>query len=206
MKKHSLIISFAVLGLISAHGQDQPPQLPGWEFNVASNFYFFKDDFFILPVLQADKNKLHLEARYNYEDRETFSGWIGYNIHGGKKLEYSFTPMIGAVTGLTKGIAPGLEYTLSYGRFELYSETEYLFDTQASENSFYYNWSDFTFSVNDWFWVGLSGQRTKLYQTKLEIQRGFLVGASYKQVELSTYLYNLGFDDPFVLVTFSVGF
>ena len=188
--------------------QQSSPSADGkkWDFNADANFYFIPDDFFILPVFKADNGKLHLEARYNYEDRETFSAWAGYNFSGGENLEYTITPMIGGVVGLSKGIAPGLEFTLNFKNFELYSESEYLIATNTRENNFYYNWSDFTYSPNDWLWFGISGQRTRLYQTALDIQRGVLIGGGLKQWELTTYLYNLGFDDPFVLVTLSVGF
>lgn len=177
-----------------------------WNFGADMNMYFFPDEFIGLPVFRADKNKLHLEARYNYEDLETFSGWVGYNFTGGKKIEYAITPMVGGVVGLSNGIAPGLEFTFTYKSFEWYAESEYLFETESNENNFYYMWSDITYSPKDWLWVGISGQRTRLYQTDLDIQRGLLVGGSYKSFELTGYLYNLGFDDPFVLITLSVSF
>jgi len=186
--------------------QDSPaPDNKQWSFNADMNFYFFSDDFFVLPILKADKNKLHLEARYNYEDRETFSGWVGYNFNGGEKLEYTITPMIGGVVGISKGIAPGLEMTFGFKNFELYTESEYIFDIGANENNFFYNWSDLTYSAKDWLWFGISGQRTRLYQTDLDIQRGLLIGAGVKNWEVNTYLYNLGFDDPFFLLTISFG-
>jgi hypothetical protein len=178
-----------------------------WEFSADANFYIMQDDFFVLPVFRADKNKLHLEARYNYEDIETFSGWIGYNFKGGDDVfSYVFTPMIGGVFGLSNGIAPGLEFTLTYKNFELYSEMENLFDLSDKENNFYYNWADLTYSPTDWLWVGISGQRTRLYQTDLEIQRGIILGAGFKNIELTTYTYNIGFDDPFFIITLSANF
>lgn len=177
-----------------------------WNFSADANFYFIPDDFFVLPVFKADKNKLHLEARYNYEDRETFSVWAGYNFMGGKKVEYTITPMIGGVVGLSNGIAPGLEFTFTYKGFEWYAESEYLFEVESNENNFFYMWSDITYSPNDWLWFGISGQRTRLYQTDLDIQRGLLMGGGYKNFELTGYLYNLGFDDPFVLITLSASF
>ena len=189
------------------YSQEQEKVTPAtWDFSADANFYFFSDDFILLPIFRADKNALHLEARYNYEDMETFSGWVGYNFSGGNEFEYTITPMIGGVAGRTKGIAPGIEITLSYKGFELYSEGEYLFDSESTENNFYYNWADFTYSPTDWLWFGISGQRTRLYQTDLEIQRGFLIGGSLKNWELSGYLYNLGFDDPFFLLGVSVSF
>lgn len=191
---------------ILAWAQGEVPNSSAWNFNADANFYFIPNDFFILPVLKADKNKLHLEARYNYEERETFSAWVGYNFTGGKKIEYTLTPMVGGLAGYSKGIAPGLEATVTFGKFEFYSELEYVFDFNAREGNFFYNWTDLSYAATDWLWFGLSGQRTRLYQTDLDIQRGLLVGAGLKQWELTTYLYNIGFDNPLVLVTLSFGF
>lgn len=179
-----------------------------WSFSTDMNFYLIPDDYFLLPVFRADKNKLHLEARYNYEDRETFSGWVGYNFMGGNgnDLDYTITPMVGGVVGNSDGMAAGLEITLTYKNFELYTESENFFDFDSRDNNYFYNWTDLTYSPTDWLWVGISGQRTRLYQTDLDIQRGILVGASLKNFELSAYCYNIGFDDPFFLVTLSLGF
>jgi hypothetical protein len=206
--KYRLLIAVVFTAMISAQAQTTNPGTSQKQWNISSdvNFYIFKDDFFVLPVIRADKNKLHLEARYNYEDIETFSAWIGYNVSGGGQFEYTFTPMVGGVVGLSNGIAPGLEVTLTYKKFEFYSEMEYLFDWNETENNFYYNWADILYSPNDWLWFGISGQRTRLYQTNLEIQRGLTVGAGWKVWELNTYAYNFGFDDPFFVITLSAEF
>ncbi len=207
MKSSFLILSITIVCCSFSYAQESTnAQEKQWNFSADANFYFIPDDFFILPVFKADKNKLHLEARYNYEDRETFSGWVGYNFSGGKKVEYTITPMVGGVVGLSDGIAPGLEFTFTYKSFELYNESEYFIDVETNENNFLYSWMDLTYSPTDWLWVGLSGQRTRLYQTDLDIQRGLLIGGSYKSFELTGYLYNLGFDDPFVLITLSASF
>ena len=206
MKRLSYLVLALMLSL-AAQGQDTDSVASKpWSFNPDLNFYLIPEDFFVLPLMKADWKWLHLEARYNYEDRETFSGWVGYNFAGGKKLEYTITPMAGGAFGLTQGFTTGLELTLSLGRFELYSEAEYLFDLGTTENNFFYNWSDLSYSPTDWLWVGISAQRTKLYETDLDLQRGILVGAGFKFWEVTTYVYNLGFDDPFVLFTFSAFF
>jgi hypothetical protein len=205
--KKIIFIGIALLSSIEwVHAQEQD-SISGWNFSTDVNLYIMQNDFFALPVFRADKDRLHLEARYNYEDRETFSGWIGYKFSGGNdNFSYAFTPMLGGVVGLSKGIAPGLEMTLAYKNFELYSEMENLFDLSNKENNFYYNWADLTYSPLDWLWVGISGQRTRLYQTELDIQRGLLVGASVRRFEFTTYVYNVGFDDPFLILTLSASF
>jgi hypothetical protein len=65
--------------------------------------------------LTADRGWLHLETRYNYENLETGSAWVGYNFSGGEKLKWEFTPMLGGVFGNTTGVAPGYEFRLPIG-------------------------------------------------------------------------------------------
>jgi hypothetical protein len=174
-----------------------------WNHYFGASFYIMKDDFFVLPVYQVNKDWLHLEARYNYEDRNTFSAWFGYNFSGGNRFEYNITPMVGGIAGNTNGIAPGLELNFVFYGFEFYSESEYLFDLKNSEGNFYYNWTDFSYSPLDWLWFGISIQRTKLYETDLEVQRGLLLGGGYRWFGLNCYLYNLGWDDPYLIITLS---
>src|ERR1017187_4226457 len=74
------------------------------------------------PTITADRDWLHLEARYNYEALETGSTWLGYNFSGGKKLQWEVTPMLGGVFGDLTGVAPGYEGTLNWWKLGLYSE------------------------------------------------------------------------------------
>jgi hypothetical protein len=177
-----------------------------WKFDPSVNFYFIPDDFFVLPIVTADKGKLHLEARYNYEDRETFSFWTGYNFSGGRKLTYTITPMVGGVVGNSNGIAPGLRFELALKRFTLSSESEYFLDLDDNVNNFYYNWSDLTYSIRDWIWLGGSIQRTRAFSSNLDVQYGLVAGGSYKRWELNTYVYNIGDVETFLMVAISASF
>jgi hypothetical protein len=204
-----LILSFGILsGLFLSHtlAQEQDTQEASeWEYGIETDLYF-TDPFIFLPIFTADKGKLHLEARYNYEDLKTASVWVGYNIFGGDEFEYFVTPMIGGAFGRTNGIAPGLEFTLSYMGFELYSESEYLFDFESGENNFFYSWTDLTYSPLDWLWFGISGQRTRLYDTEVEVDRGLILGCSYRNFEITGYFYNAFTDDVFFMLALSTNF
>jgi hypothetical protein len=153
-----------------------------------------------------DHDWLHLEARYDYEDRETGSVWVGYNFSGGDKLAWEFTPMLGGVFGNTDGVAPGYKGSLSWWKLELYSEAEYVFDTGDSADNFFYTWSELSLSPVDWFRFGLVVQRTKLYQTDYDIQRGLLVGLSYKKVDFTTYVFNPDASRPTIVLGLGVSF
>jgi len=43
-------------------------------------------------------------------------------------------------------------------------------------------------------------QHTKAFQTKLDVQNGFLIGFSHKHAEFTTYVFNLGQTDPTVVL------
>jgi len=114
--------------------------------------------------------------------------------------------MVGGAFGRTDGIAPGLEFTLSYMGFELYSESEYLFDVASSEYNFFYSWTDFTYSPLDWLWFGISGQRTKLYESEVEVDRGLILGGAYRNIEITGYFYNAFTDDAFLMLALTTDF
>jgi hypothetical protein len=110
------------------------------------------------------------------------------------------------VFGDTHGVAPGYELTLKYGSFELYSEGEYLFDTDDSENSFFYNWAQLGFSATDWLALGLASQRTRAYHTSLDVQRGVFAAFTYKKATLSVYVFNPGWETPTVVSSLAFAF
>ncbi len=183
---------------------DQPEK--SWSSSVSVYTYFVPDDRdYVQPTITADRDWLHLEARYNYEALDTSSLWIGYNFDVGDKLELEITPMLGGVFGTAAGVAPGYKGTLGWWKIELYSEGEYMFNTGDSSENFFYNWSELTVSPLDWFRLGLVTQRTHLYQTDREIQRGFLVGFSFKHLDFTTYVFNPD-DKPLVVLGMGVNF
>jgi len=162
-----------------------------WSFSASAYTYIVPDSReYVQPTFTADRGWLHLEARYNYENLDTGSVWIGYNFSGGEKLAWELTPMLGGVFGETTGVAPGYKGSLSWWKLELYSEGEYVFDTGNSSESFFYNWSELTLAPLDWFRFGLVTQRTRVYESDREIQRGVLAGFTYKMIDLSTYVFN----------------
>jgi hypothetical protein len=112
-----------------------------WSFAADAYYYVFPGEKNTATLLgYADHKSLHLEARYNYEDRKTGSIFGGYMFETGNKLVLTLTPMIGFVFGNTNGIAPGLEASLSWKKLDFYSETEFVVDFDGEENNFLYTW------------------------------------------------------------------
>ena len=181
-----------------------PPDDNAWSFSASAYTYVVPDsENYVQPTFTADRGWLHLEARYNYEALDTGSAWVGYNFSGGEKLAWEFTSMLGGVFGDTAGIAPGYKGSLGLWKLELYSEGELVFDAGESSDSFFYNWSELTLAPMDWFRFGLVTQRTRAYESDRDIQRGLLVGFTYKKVDLSAYLLDPDADTP--TFVFAVG-
>jgi len=180
------------------------PTVSTWHHKMETDFYIWKNDFLFLPIYSIDKDWLHLEGRYNWEDINTFSGWVGYNFNGGNKFEYTITPMLGGIVGNTDGIAPGLEIDLQYYGVEFSSQSEYVIDFSGRKNDYYYSWTDLSYSPLDWFWFGLSMQRTRIHLNPEEFQFGLMAGGGYKSLGLTSYLYSLGSDDPCLIIALTL--
>ena len=218
----TFIVSFG-FGFVGVRGQapattappssvSSPPAIAdesgrNWSFSASVTAYFVPDDReYVQPTFAADRDWLHLEARYNYENLETASIWLGYNLSGGGKVAWEFTPMLGGVFGRSYGVAPGYKGSLSWWKLELYSESEYVFDTGDSSESFFYNWSELALSPVEWFRFGLVTQRTRVYQTDRDVQRGVLAGFSYKNASLSAYVFNPDESKPTVVASVALDF
>jgi len=177
-----------------------------WSFSAAAYTYLLPDDpDYLQPTFIADRNRLHLEARYNYEGKKTGSAWIGYNWTFGDKVTFELTPMLGGVFGDTSGIAPGYKASIAWRKLELNSESEYVFDSGGPSDNFFYTWSELAWSPADWVRLGVAVQRTKVYQTDFDIQRGFLVGVAWKKASFTTYVFNPA-ADPAVVLGFTLDF
>jgi len=207
-----------LIGAATLSAQEAPPtaaspsaaaaaKAPAWAFNASLYGYFPPEDIhYAQPTVMADHGALHLEARYNYEALKSGSAWIGWNFETGKELTLNATLLAGGVVGDLRGVAPGYELTLAWKSLQLYSEGEYVFDTTDSSGNFFYNWAQLGWSPWEWFTVGLVSQRTRVYQTGLDVQRGVFVGFAWKSLTLNVYVFNPGWETPTVVSSFAVSF
>ena len=152
----------------------------------------------------ADRGPLHLEGRYGYEDVDTLALFAGWTFGFGEQLRAELTPMIGAVMGDTDGFAPGLEADIGWKRLNFYTEAEYLFDNDDSDDDFFYSWSTLMFAFNDSLSAGLVAERSKIVDTDFSVQRGLAVQYAGAHVGFSVYAYNLdSSDDSYAVASVS---
>jgi hypothetical protein len=180
---------------------------PEWAFSAVGNGYLLPDEEdFLLGIVTADRGPLHLETRYNYEDRRTASILAGWTFSGGDKVEWAVTPLLGAAGGDTDAILPAVELSLAWKQLDYYFEGEIAYDLHDSADNFIYGWSELGWTPVGWLRVGLVGQRTRVVDTGLDIQRGVMAQGIAGRFTFGADWFNPGSDDEFVVAILEVDF
>jgi len=184
-----------------------PATPDAWDYSLSGNGYLFPGDGdFLLGIATADRGPLHLEARYNYEDRDTASFWGGWNWSTGETVEFALTPMLGVAVGDTDAILPGLKLSLAWKQIDSSLASEIAFNLHDHDEDFVYGWSEIGWTPVDWLRVGFVGQRTRVYDTGLDIQRGLLAQGIVGRFVFGLDWFNPASDDEFVVALLGVEF
>ncbi len=202
---------------VSAHAGDEaagkPPTQataaaePPWAFAVCAYPTAVRGGpRFTTGVATADRGPLHLEARINYESGGARSLFAGWNVSGGDAVKWELTPLLGSAWGSTQAWIPGLEASVSWQRWDVYVESEYVRTRSGLADSYLYAWTELGFRPLPWLRVGLAGQRTRLYGGPRQYQRGPLLQASWGPLTLGAYWFNPGSADQIVMGMVSAAF
>jgi hypothetical protein len=184
-----------------------PSESEAWEYSISAATYVVRNGpEYVNPIFTADRSWLHLEARYNYEALKTGSLWLGYNFSLGDKLVLQATPMLGGIFGNSTGIAPGYTISLSYNRFELFTQGEYFIDAGIRSGNFFYTWTELSVRPIEWLRLGLVIDRTKAFASDVEIRRGPLLGFTYKKIDFTTYWLDPGSANSVIIFSMGVSF
>jgi len=197
MYKSILVFLLAGFPFVSI-AQDEQIQSPvdttasPFSASATGYYYFFpgSTDNTLTLIGYMDFKSFHLEPRYNYEAQNTGSVFAGWKFEAEGKLSFAATPMLGFVFGSLKGLAPGLELELSYKAFDFYSESEYVIDQEGSEFNYFYMWTELGYSPVEKFRTGISAQRTRLYETGLDFQRGVFAEYSFWKMTAGVHYFN----------------
>ncbi len=205
-----LLLLVAVL-LPDAAGAPPPDSLDAngkqsrWEFSAAAYYYALPaDNDILIGVFTQDLGNLHLEARYNYEDRNTASVFGGWTFSSGESFTIALTPMAGVAFGRTAGVVPALEMSLGYSMFDFYGESEYLFDVNDRSGNFFYSWLELGIAPTELLRAGLTAQRTRVFQSPLDVDRGLFAQLKPQPGTVSLYAFNLFTESWFLIVGFEI--
>jgi hypothetical protein len=135
-----------------------------------------------VPIFTFEgSNHTYLEARYNYEEFNAFSLYLGRTFSKSEKVAYSVTPILGAVVGKFKGGSVGVNALIEHKNIFFSSQSQYTVSFQESNSDFLFAWSDLAYQPRKWLYVGLSAQQTFLPKKKtlhgeFGIALGFIAG------------------------------
>jgi hypothetical protein len=144
-----------------------------------------------MPVMQyKHPKKWYAEARYNYEDMETFSLYLGKTITVEKNdLKGSFVPMLGGSVGRFNGISTGLNIDMEYNKFFFSSQSQYSRSTNQYGEYFTYSWSEVGYQSFKWLYAGLSVQHTHDRVLGNDLQPGVMIGFTFKKFTIPVYTF-----------------
>ncbi len=204
MKPHAASrASAAALMLAAAAVAAQEPASWSWSLS-GSQYWLPHEPDFLLGIGTADRGALHLEARWQYEDLRSVSVFAGRKFGFGEDLHLDVTPIAGPLLGRTSGIVPGVEADLSWRWLRLYTEDEYVFAFDDSSANYFYTWTELTATPWEFLTLGLVGQRTRLVQRPVEIERGILARLSVRAITLGVYLFNPATPDWYVVTGLTI--
>jgi hypothetical protein len=201
-----LLVGFVSTGLFAQENQNDSATSK-WNFSAWAEMFIIpgEEDFFN-PTFYARHEKLHLEGRYNYEDRNTASIWAGRRFKFGKGVKFVFVPMAAIVFGNTNGIAPGLEIEIMYKKFDFYSESEHVFDFNTRENNFFYMYSELAIRPINPLRTGIMAQRTRVFESERELQRGLFAEYYFGRFRTGVFYFSPFDSDNYWIASVSVDF
>jgi hypothetical protein len=189
----SVIAMSALAGEYEPSGRRaSPPTKPSWEFAITAYPTVVRDGENYTSVIgAADRGPLHLEARYNYESIGARSAFVGWTFSGGEAITWELTPLLGGAWGTTKAFVPGLEVSVAWGKLDFYSEAEYVRSSERTDR-YFYAWSELGFRPVEWLRIGVAGQRTNVYGSERDIQRGPFAQVTWGPVTIGGFWFNPG--------------
>lgn len=154
---------------------------PETSVSLSLSYYAMHYTDFLTPVVALDRDALHLEARYNYEARNTGSVFVGWTFAGGDALAFSLTPILGVVYGDQSGVSTGLEASVTWKQFDFYSESEYFIDHANYHNNYFSAWNEIGWRPVEPLRLAIVTQRTRTVDDGKDVQRGLLIQWTLKR-------------------------
>jgi hypothetical protein len=153
------------------------------------NYYTQDGGYLIGPIVKVKNNQdLYLEARYNYEDINTFSFYLGKSYSGKSDFTYRVIPMAGGVFGKFRGISLGLNTEFEYRKLFFSADSQYTRSIRNSERTFYFSWSELGYELTDDIFAGAAFQYTYLpHDCSNLMQAGGMAGYVYNSWQISVY-------------------
>lgn len=145
----------------------------------------------VVPIIHLQSKKgWYGEARYNYDEDNTFTILAGKKFVFGSDFEIGLTPMVGLSLGNFKGYTYALNSSFENERFFFSNQTQYTQSKSLEYSSYYFNWSELGVNINKWSYAGFTMQNTRLYSGEQLNEPGLMFGINIKSVSIPFYAFN----------------
>jgi len=138
----------------------------------------------------TSSNNWYGEARYNFDELNTFSLYAGRKFSGNGLLSWEATPMVGGLMGQMTGGSVGMNFGADYRKIFFSSQSQYSFSLENNTEKYFYNWSELGYEATSWLYAGLAMQQTNLYREFGRLEPGCVIGFSIKNWTIPLYAFN----------------
>ena len=135
-------------------------------------------------------NNWYGEARYNFDELNTFSLYAGKKFSGKGNFSWQATPVIGGLVGQMNGGSVGVNMGMDYRKLFFASQSQYSFSVENNTDKYFYNWSELGYNATPWLYAGLAVQQTNIYKALGKLEPGCMVGFSIKNWTIPLYAFN----------------
>ena len=148
-------------------------------------------DAMITPMANfTSSNNWYGEARYNFDELNTFSLYAGRKFSGNGNLSWEATPLIGGLMGQMTGGSVGMNFGMDFKKLFFASQSQYSFSIENNTDKFFYNWSELGYNATSWLYAGVALQQTNIYKTIGKLEPGCMIGFSFSNWKIPLYAFN----------------
>jgi len=205
MRRALAVAALAAVSQVAA-AQDKPA---AWEGSLTGYWNAPRGgDDYGSAIFIAARDKLHLEARVNYEGRHAQSAFVGWTFSVGEAqgVTLDARPIVGYAGGDVKGPIAGFEAAVAWGKVDWYIEAEYVHDRTEGSSHYTYAWSELGWRPVEPLRFGIVTQRTRTYGFERELQRGGFAQLTFGKVTGSVFWFNPGSHEQVVIGALGISF
>ena len=145
----------------------------------------------VVPMVHyTSKNNWYGEARYNYDEAQTFALYGGKTFSRKGTLSYSATPVLGGLMGRMNGGSVGMNMDLGFENLFFSSQSQYTFSLEQKTDKYFFSWTELGYQATPWLYGGMALQQTSLFQSAAKFEPGCMIGFSLRNWTVPVYIFN----------------
>ncbi len=155
----------------------------------------------IVPVIHLQsKRGWYGEARYNYDEINTFSLLGGKTFSGYNKLNWSITPLLGISFGEMNGYITGVNFSIEKNKYFFNTQSQYTIAATSNYTNYFFTWSEWGYQPLKWLYGGFTIQYTQVVNEAALVEPGLLLGITIHKLTFPMYIFNTLSNNRFLVL------